>query len=245
MNNKWVLITGGTRGIGLALVEVLLAQWNVVFTGRNIEGVEAVLANHQYNENQHWLKGCQCDGKNQKQVETLSVSLLDSFGAPSAIIHNAGVTHDGLHIYQDAEIWREVMDNNVISIINWNHYLLPPMLEERNGSMILMSSITGLKGNIGQTAYAASKAAMMGMARSLAHEVGRFGIRVNCVAPGLIDSDMTQAMPKEKLKAMRQDIPLRRLGQPQEVAKLIDFLISDNSQYLTGQTIVLDGGLTA
>ncbi|MFY3770632.1 3-oxoacyl-[acyl-carrier-protein] reductase FabG [Providencia manganoxydans] len=245
MDNKWMLITGGTRGIGLALVEELLTHCNVVFTGRNLESIEAILANNQNNESQYWVQGFQCDGKDEKQVEKLSISLLETFGAPSAIIHNAGITHDGLHIHQDAEIWHEVMDNNVISIINWNRYLLPSMLVERNGSMVLISSITALKGNIGQTAYAASKAAAMGIVRSLSHEVGRFGIRINCVAPGLIDSDMTQAIPKEKLKAMRQNIPLRRLGQPQEVAKLVRFLVSEDSQYLTGQTIVLDGGLTA
>ncbi|MEQ4626006.1 SDR family NAD(P)-dependent oxidoreductase [Providencia manganoxydans] len=245
MDNKWMLITGGTRGIGLALVEELLTHCNVVFTGRNLESIEAILANNQNNESQYWVQGFQCDGKDEKQVEKLSISLLETFGAPSAIIHNAGITHDGLHIHQDAEIWHEVMDNNVISIINWNRYLLPSMLVERNGSMVLISSITALKGNIGQTAYAASKAAAMGIVRSLSHEVGRFGIRINCVAPGLIDSDMTQAIPKEKLKVMRQNIPLRRLGQPQEVAKLVRFLVSEDSQYLTGQTIVLDGGLTA
>ncbi|MEY1522432.1 SDR family oxidoreductase [Providencia manganoxydans] len=95
MDNKWMLITGGTRGIGLALVEELLTHCNVVFTGRNLESIEAILANNQNNESQYWVQGFQCDGKDEKQVEKLSISLLETFGAPSAIIHNAGITHDG------------------------------------------------------------------------------------------------------------------------------------------------------
>uniref|UniRef100_A0A0N9NCW1 3-oxoacyl-[acyl-carrier-protein] reductase FabG n=1 Tax=Pectobacterium carotovorum TaxID=554 RepID=A0A0N9NCW1_PECCA len=137
------------------------------------------------------------------------------------------------------------MENNLISIINWNLHLLPAMLLEKYGSIILISSVSGLKGNIGQTAYAASKGAMFGIARSLAHEVGQFGTRVNCVALGLIDGDMIKAIPETKLKAILKKTPLRRLGQPEEVAKTIQFLISENSQYLTGQTITLDSGFSA
>lgn len=245
MADKWILITGGSRGIGQALVVELLSHWNVVFTGRSTEGISNALASVKNTHSDTWVKGYQCDGKDEKQVKKLAQSLLETFGAPAAIIHNAGITRDALHIHQDAEVWRDVMDNNVISIINWNRELLPSMLMARNGSIVLMSSVTGLKGNIGQTAYAASKSAMIGVTRSLAHEIGRFGLRVNCVAPGLIDSDMTNAMPEAKLKAMCKNIPLRRLGQPQEVAKTVKFLIGEDSQYLTGQTIVLDGGLTA
>ncbi|MGG4608412.1 SDR family oxidoreductase [Providencia sp. Me31A] len=245
VNNHWVLVTGGSRGIGQALVSELRLNWNVVFTGRSVEGVESALSTFENIQSKQWVKGFQCDGKEERQVDILSQSLLDNFGAPTAIIHNAGITKDALHIHQDAETWRDVLDNNVVSIINWNRKLLPAMLMTGHGSIVLMSSVTGLKGNIGQTAYAASKAAAIGITRSLAHEVGRFGVRVNCIAPGLIDSDMTQAMPEAKLKAMCQSIPLRRLGQPHEVAKLAEFLIGENSQYLTGQTLVLDGGLTA
>lgn len=245
MANKWVLITGGSRGIGQALVTELRNNWNVVFTGRSADGISNTLSIVENTDSDTWVKGFQCDGKDEKQVGELSQSLLGSFGPPTAIIHNAGIARDALHIHQNAEIWRDVLDNNVISTINWNRELLPSMLMERYGSIVLMSSVTGLKGNIGQTAYAASKAAMMGVARSLAHEVGRFGLRVNCVAPGFIDSDMIRAIPEAKLKSIRQNIPLRRFGQPQEVAKMVDFLIGENSQYLTGQTLVLDGGLTA
>lgn len=245
MSRQWVLVTGGSRGIGQALVTELQNNWNVIFTGRSADGIENMLSTVENIQPNQWVKGFQCDGKDELQVKELAQSLLDMHGAPTAIIHNAGIARDALHIHQNAEIWRDVLDNNVISMINWNRELLPAMLMARYGSIVLMSSVTGLKGNIGQTAYGASKAAMMGVARSLAHEVGRFGLRVNCIAPGFIDSDMTQAIPEAKLKSIRQNIPLRRFGRPQEVAKMAEFLIGENSQYLTGQTIVLDGGLTA
>ncbi|MEX6211127.1 SDR family oxidoreductase [Providencia huaxiensis] len=245
MSTKWILITGGSRGIGQSLVIELHKNWNIVFTGRSEEGLAETLNIVENNPSDLWVKGYACDGKNEQQVQELALMLLESLGTPSAIIHNAGITKDALHIHQDAAIWQDVMDNNLISIINWNRHLVPAMLLDGHGSIVLMSSVTGLKGNIGQTAYAASKAAMFGIARSLAHEVGRFGVRVNCVAPGLIESDMTNAIPDAKLKAILKNIPLRRLGQPDEVAKAVEFLISDNSQYLTGQTLVLDGGFTA
>ena len=245
MSSQWVLVTGGSRGIGQALVTELQHNWNVVFTGRSAEGIANTLSIVEHTQSNQWVKGFQCDGKDEQQVKELAQSLLGSHGAPTAIIHNAGIARDALHIHQNAEIWRDILDNNVISMINWNRELLPAMLMARYGSIVLMSSVTGLKGNIGQTAYAASKAAMMGVARSLAHEVGRFGIRVNCIAPGFIDSDMTRAIPENKLKLIKQSIPLRRFGQPQEVAKMAEFLIGEDSQYITGQTIVLDGGLTA
>ncbi|XP_037959428.1 3-oxoacyl-[acyl-carrier-protein] reductase FabG-like [Teleopsis dalmanni] len=245
MSKKWILITGGSRGIGRSLVTELLSSWNVIFTGRTETGLSDTLAEAAKIDSPFWARGYACDGKNEVQVEELSLSLLEEFGPPTAIIHNAGIARDALHIHQNADVWLDVINTNLVAIINWNRHLVPPMLLEGYGSIVLMSSITGLKGNIGQTAYAASKSAMFGVARSLAHEVGRFGIRVNCVAPGLIESDMTEAIPVEKLKAMKKNIPLRRLGRPEEVAKVVEFLIGENSQYITGQTIILDGGATA
>lgn len=245
MTQKWVLVTGGSRGIGQALVTGLLPQWNVAFTGRSEEGIAHTLELAQAVQSANWVKGYRCDGKDEQCVGKLAQQMLDELGAPAAIVHNAGIARDALHIHQDAEVWREVLDNNLVSMVNWNRLLLPAMMMQGEGSIVMMSSVTAIRGNSGQTAYAASKAAMMGIARSLAREVGRFGLRVNCLAPGLIESDMTQAIPEAKLKAMRQEIPLRRLGLAAEVTGSVAFLIGDNSRYLTGQTLVLDGGLSA
>ena len=245
MAQKWILVTGGSRGIGRALVAGLGQSWNVVFTGRNertIHDTEVELTDEQ---SSHWVQGVACDSNDETQVENLAQDLLAKWGAPEAIIHNAGIARDGLHIHQNAALWREVLETNVISMINWNRVLLPAMLMQKRGSIVLMSSVSALKGNVGQTAYAASKAAMSGIARSLALEVARFGVRVNCLAPGLIRTEMLEEIPPQKLKELRQSIPLRRLGETDDVLQTVAFLIGDGSQYMTGQTLVLDGGLSA
>lgn len=245
MTQKWMLITGGSRGIGQALVTHLLSGWNIVFTGRNEESINQTMLKAQALNAATWVRGFCCDGSNESQVAQLATRLLADFGAPSAIVHNAGMTKDALHIHQTAREWREIMDNNLIAIVNWNHHLLPAMMTQGHGSLVLMSSVSAVMGNAGQTAYAASKAAMMGLTRSLAREIGRFGLRVNCLAPGLIESDMIQAIPEPRLKALRQNIPLRRMGHPQEVAQAVAFLAGEASRYMTGQTLILDGGLSA
>lgn len=244
MMDKWVLITGGSRGIGRALVEELARDWNVVFTCRSTgEASQATIdacANLP-----GWVEAYACDGSDESQVDALAPQLLEKHGAPYAVIHNAGITQDGLHIHQTAQSWQRVIDTNLNAVFYWNRHLIPAMMMNADGALVLMSSVTGIKGNVGQTAYGATKAAMIGLCRSLAPELGRFGLRVNCLAPGIIESDMTEAMPPAKLDAMRKQVPLKRLGTPQEVARVTAFLIGDDSRYMTGQTLVLDGGLTA
>ncbi|AHG19277.1 3-oxoacyl-ACP reductase [Chania multitudinisentens RB-25] len=243
MTKQWVLVTGGSRGIGRALVEELATQWNVVFTCRsnqpqNAEVIEACAGLPG------WVESCICDGCDEEAVNRVAPDLLARFGAPFAVIHNAGITLDGLHIQQTGDNWRQVMDTNLNALFYWNRHLLPAMMAQGEGALVLMSSVSGVKGNIGQTAYAATKAAMIGMGRSLALEVARFGIRVNCLLPGIIESDMTDAIPAEALKALRKQIPLRRLGKAHEVARAAAFMIGKDSCYMTGQTLILDGGLT-
>lgn len=244
MNGKWVLITGGSRGIGRALVEELAREWNVVFTCRSIgEASQAVI--DACAGLPGWVEAYACDGSDEVQVDALAPQLLEKHGAPHAVIHNAGITQDGLHIHQTPETWQRVINTNLNAVFYWNRHLVPPMVMNGDGALVLMSSVTGIKGNVGQTAYGATKAAMIGLCRSLAPELGRFGLRVNCLAPGIIESEMTEAMPPAKLDAMRKQVPLRRLGTPQEVARVTSFLIGNDSRYMTGQTLVLDGGLTA
>lgn len=244
MNRGWVLVTGGSRGIGRALVETLARDWNVVFTCRSI--TDASLATIEACAGlPGWVEAHACDGSDENSVDALAPRLLEKHGAPHAAIHNAGITADGLHIHQTPESWQRIINTNLNAVFYWNRHLLPAMILNREGALVLMSSVTAIKGNVGQTAYGATKAAMTGLCRSLAPELGRFGLRVNCLAPGIIDSEMTAAMPAEKLEAMRKQVPLRRLGTPEEVARVTAFLIGDDSRYMTGQTLVLDGGLTA
>lgn len=245
MAKEWMLITGGSRGIGQALVCELLPQWNIVFTGRNEAGIARTLEQAQRLNAPNWVKGYGCDGSDEARVAQLATSLIEEHGAPAAIVHNAGMTNDALHIHQNAQDWHALLSNNLVAAVNWNRILLPAMMLQGSGSVVFMSSVTAIKGNSGQTAYAASKAAMLGLTRSLAQEVGRFGLRVNALAPGLIEGEMVEAIPEARLKAMRQAIPLRRLGRTQDVAQAVAFLVGEGSRYLTGQTLVLDGGLSA
>ncbi|HEY1845075.1 MAG TPA: SDR family NAD(P)-dependent oxidoreductase [Buttiauxella sp.] len=241
---KWVLVTGGSRGIGREIVAELAQRWNVVFTWRTgqQQSEEVISA---CCELPGWVESVQCDGADINQVRSVTADLLSRHGAPHAVIHNAGITQDGLHLHHDADSWARVIETNLNAVFYFNKHLLPDMMAQRGGAIVLMSSVTAIKGNIGQTAYGASKAAMIGLGRSLALELGRFDIRVNCLLPGLIESDMTRNMPVDALKALRKQIALRRLGTAKEVAQAAGFLIGDDSRYMTGQSLILDGGITA
>ncbi|SFN24513.1 3-oxoacyl-[acyl-carrier protein] reductase [Izhakiella capsodis] len=237
-------MTGGSRGIGRATVLRLAKQWNVVFTWCKDEDAarEVELAGKALPGT---VKGFQCDGCDEQAVIGLATDLLARFGAPYALVHNAGVTLDALHIQQSAANWHKVMDTNLNAVFYWNKLLLEPMMMQGTGSVVMMSSVTGVKGNSGQSAYAASKAAMMGLTRSLSVESGRFGIRVNCLLPGYIDTQIMDSIPKVKLAELRKTIPMKRFGNVDEVASAVAWLVSDESSYMTGQTLILDGGLSA
>lgn len=244
MQDKWILVTGGSRGIGRATVMRLAKDWNVVFTWQNSEK-ESTELEQACAGLPGSVEGHQCDGCDEQAVVALSAKLLARLGAPHAVVHNAGITRDALHIHQTGENWRKVMDTNLNAIFYWNQQLLEPMMFQGGGSVVMMSSVTGIKGNSGQTAYAATKAAMIGVSRTLSIELGRFGVRVNCLLPGYIRTEILDAVPKDVLSGIRKTIPLKRFGQPEEVAAAVSWLVSDDSAYMTGQTLVLDGGLSA
>jgi len=244
MLSQWILVTGGSRGIGRATVLRLAKKYNVVFTwfqgesaAREVELACAELPGK--------VEGYQCDGRDEQGVTRLATNLLTRYAAPHAVVHNAGITLDALHIHQSADNWRNVIDTNLNAIFYFNQLLLEPMMMQGGGSVVMLSSVTGVKGNSGQSAYAASKAAMIGLTRTLSLELGRFGVRVNCLLPGYIDTDMLADMPKEKLASVRKSIPLKRFGTADEVAGAVAWLVGDDSTYMTGQTLILDGGLSA
>lgn len=241
--DKWVLVTGGSRGIGESVVKHLADKYNVVFTWLR-EEEQARALESECAQFAGKVIGFRCDGTCAAQVDTLAANLLSEHGAPFGIIHNAGITRDALHFRQTSKDWHAVINTNLNAIFHWNQALLPAMMTKSEGSIVMMSSVSAIKGNAGQVAYAATKAAMLGMTRSLAKEVARFNLRVNSVLPGLIETEMVQVMAEAEKKILRKGIPMRRFGRKEEVSQVVGFLLSDGSSYITGQSLVVDGGIT-
>jgi 3-oxoacyl-[acyl-carrier protein] reductase len=239
---KWVLVTGGSRGIGRALVEALSADgFRVLFTYRasrdHADDMERTATG--------LVTGEQVDGTDRAAVADYARRTIVRHGPPHALINNAGITRDGALIGNSEEAWSQVVDCNMNAMFYMTKAILPAMIESGGGCVVQISSVTAIRGNAGQANYAATKAAMLGFTRTLAHEVARFGVRVNAVLPGLIETDMTRDIPEPARKSLKAMVPMRRMGQPSEVADCVRFLVSDRASYITGQGIVVDGGLTA
>jgi 3-oxoacyl-[acyl-carrier protein] reductase len=244
-NNKWVLITGGTRGIGRGLVEEFAAHgYDVVFTYQSSEAAAEQLAASASSANAH-VRGYRCDSTDEAAVTEFSHAMLAAHGAPYAIVNNAGITRDVALMRMESEQWKSVIDTNLNSAFYIVRHFVAAMVERGDGVILQMSSISGIKGNPGQTNYCATKAGLIGMTRALALELARFNIRVNAIAPGFIATEMVEQIPEAQQRDIRKGIPLRRLGTVKEVATLCAFLASDNGSYMTGQTFVIDGGMSA
>ncbi len=242
--NKLVVVTGGTRGIGRGVVEQLLdSGYDVVFTYQKSDLIAADITRRSELSNQ-LACGYRCNTGSQSEVEEFAAMVLERHGVPYAVINNVGITRDSLLIHMSPEQWTQVVDANLNSAFFINRCFLPKMMEMKGGSIVHMSSVSGIKGNRGQTNYSATKAALIGFTRALASETARFNVRVNAVAPGLIDTEMVRDMPAFKLKLILKHIPMGRVGRVGEVAGLIEFLISEKASYITGQTFVVDGGVS-
>lgn len=240
----WVLVTGGSRGIGRGIVESLADQYLIVFTYKcNAEKAEDVVADVEAAGGE--AHAFQCDGTDSENIKVFTEQCIARFGPPHAIINNSGITRDALLYSMNDNDWHSVLSANLDSAFLISRAFLPAMMGERHGTILLMSSVTAVKGNPGQVNYAATKAAMIGMAKSMALELARFKIRVNVIAPGLVATEMAKAIPEKARKELQESIPLRRMASVQEVAELVRYLISDHAAYITGQAIVIDGGLSA
>jgi 3-oxoacyl-[acyl-carrier protein] reductase len=237
----WTLVTGGSRGIGKAIVERLGNKGRpVIFTYLQSEAAAADLERHFA---EGLVRGWRCDGRDPVQVRNFSDAVIAKHGAPRAVINNAGITNDALLLNMESHQWHEVIQTNLDSTYNITRTFLPAMIQREQGAIIQISSVSGLRGNVGQTNYSATKAALIGFSRSLALEVARFNLRVNVVAPGLIETELAAGIPEADRRKLIRSIPLRRLGNPNDVATLVEFLISDDASYITGQIFVVDGGL--
>ena len=243
LEGKTALITGAARGIGKAIaVEFAKQGANIAFTDLKIDEVgqqtEAELAAYGVK-----VKAYASNAADYEATHAVVAEVVADFGRIDILVNNAGITKDTLMLRMTEEQWDAVLTVNLKSAFNFIHAVTPVMSRQRGGSIINMSSVVGVSGNAGQCNYSAAKAGLIGLAKSIAKEMGPRGIRANCIAPGFILTDMTAALPEEVREQWAKSIPLRRGGTPEDVAKVALFLASDLSAYVTGQTIHCCGGM--
>lgn len=243
LDNKVVLITGASRGIGKAIAEECVKQGaKVAFTYLSSEE-KARLLEAELSSNGGVAKGFKSDASNFDQAQTLVDQVVEAFGTVDVLVNNAGITRDTLLLRMTEEQWDEVINTNLKSAFNLTKAVQKPMLKARSGSIINMSSVVGVKGNAGQSNYAASKAGLIGFTKSIAAELGSRNIRCNAIAPGFIETEMTEVLDQQVVESWRNSIPLKRGGQPIDVANATVFLASEMSAYITGQTLHVCGGM--
>ncbi len=243
LQGKNALITGGSRGIGEALVRSYAAQGaNVVFTYRSsAESANKIVEDLSTGDQK--IIAIQSDASSYAASEELMKEALESLGTIDVLINNAGITKDNLMLRMSEEQWDQVIEVNLKSVFNLTKQAMKPMLKNRSGSIINISSVVGVFGNAGQANYAASKAGIIGFSKSIAKEVGSRGIRCNVIAPGFIATDMTDALDDATKKSYTDAIPLKRFGEGTDVADACVFLGSDMSTYVTGQVLSVCGGM--
>ena len=243
LTGRTALVTGATRGIGRAVALKLASEGaDIAFTYRSQhEAAESLVA--ELEALGVHAKAYASDAASFEDAHKVADDVKETFGRIDILVNNAGVTKDGLMMRMDEAQWDMVIDNNLKSAFNYIHACTPVMARQRCGSIINMSSVVGVAGNAGQCNYAASKAGIIGLSKSIAKEMGARGIRSNCIAPGFIATDMTASLPEELRKEWEKQIPLRRGGTPEDVANVALFLASDLSSYVTGQVINCCGGM--
>jgi 3-oxoacyl-[acyl-carrier protein] reductase len=243
LTGKTALIIGASRGIGKAIAELFADNGcHIAFTYQHAESQAKELLQELQSKGVKTIY-IQSDASQFDAAHQVVQQVIDSLGKIDILVCNAGVTRDTLLMRMNEQQWDEVIDNNLKSVFNYCHAVTPHMMRQRSGCIIAMSSIVGIDGNPGQVNYSASKAAINGFIKSLAKELGARNIRANAIAPGFIDTDMTQALPQSTRDAIVQTIPLRRCGQAQDVAQVALFLASDMASYITGEVIQVDGGM--
>ena len=243
LEGKVAIITGASRGIGSGIAKVFAEQGaNVAFTYSS--SVESALAlENELNSLGVKAKGYQSNAADFIEAQKLVDDVIAEFGTVDVLINNAGITKDNLLMRMSEEDFDKVIEINLKSVFNMTKAVQKIMLKNRNGSIVNMSSVVGVKGNAGQANYAASKAGMNGFTKSIALELGSRNIRCNAIAPGFIETEMTAKLNEDVVKGWRDAIPLKRGGTPEDVANVCVFLASDMSAYVTGQVINVDGGM--
>lgn len=239
---KVAVVTGGARGIGRAIVEKLVsignnvAIWDIIEDG---EKTAQEITSH-YSTSVRFYK---VDISNYEDVNQTVKKVLDDFKKIHIIVNNAGITRDGLLLRMKPEDWQKVINVNLTGCFNCTKAVLKIMITQRWGRIINISSVVGVTGNFGQSNYAASKAGIIGFTKSIAKEVAKRNITVNAIAPGFIETDMTDSLPEEVKRTYLEKIPISRMGKPSDIAEIVGFLSQEEASYITGQVINVDGGM--
>ncbi|GBH24933.1 3-oxoacyl-ACP reductase FabG [Burkholderia vietnamiensis] len=242
LDKQVAIVTGASRGIGRAIaLELARLGATVIGTATSESGAAAISAG--FAEAGVTGRGAVLNVNDAAAAEALIDATVKEFGALNVLVNNAGITQDQLAMRMKDEDWDAVIDTNLKSVFRLSRAVLRPMMKARGGRIINITSVVGSAGNPGQANYAAAKAGVAGMTRALAREIGSRGITVNCVAPGFIDTDMTKTRPEEQQAALKTQIPLGRLGSPEDIAHAVAFLASPQAGYITGTTLHVNGGM--
>ena len=242
LDGQVTLVTGASRGIGRAIAESLgKAGATVIGTATSESGATAISA---------YFKAAGINGVGKMlnvtdtdSIDTVLKEITTEYGAITVLVNNAGITRDNLMLRMKEEEWSDIMTTNLTSVFRLSKACLKGMMKARHGRIISISSVVGATGNAGQANYAAAKAGVVGFSKSLAQEIGSRGITVNVVAPGFIDTDMTRELPEEQRKNLMSNIPLGKLGEAEDIANAVLFLVSDMGSYISGETLHVNGGM--
>ena len=242
LDGKIVLVTGATRGIGKAIALTMgKAGATVIGTATSEAGASNI--SQMLDDENISGKGIVLDVTDNDQISKLDETIKKDFGSVDILVNNAGITRDNILIRMKEDEWEDIINTNLSSIYKMSKSVLRGMIKKRSGRIISITSVVGAMGNAGQTNYAAAKAGIIGFTKSLAREVGVRGVTVNAIAPGFIETDMTDSLPQDQKEALASQIPMGRLGTVDEVAQTVLFLAGDGGSYITGQTLHVNGGM--
>jgi len=244
LNGKLVLVTGASRGIGQAIAMTLgEAGATIIGTATSEEGADNI--SKIFSESDILGKGMKLNVTDNDQITSVLKAVTDEYGVVDVLINNAGITRDNILVRMKEEEWDDIINTNLSSVYRMSKAVLRGMIKKRSGRIISITSVVGAMGNAGQSNYAAAKAGIMGFTKSLAREVGVRGITVNAIAPGFIETDMTDNLPEDQKAVLVAQIPMARLGNIDEIAQAVLFLAGDSGSYITAQTIHVNGGMYA
>lgn len=242
VEQKVALVTGASRGIGAAIADDLGAKGHIVIGTATTEAGAEKISQRLESKNISG-RGIMLNVTDADSIDTVLKVIIEEFGAPTILVNNAGITKDNILMRMKEDEWMDVVNTNLTSVFRLAKACVRPMTKARWGRIVNISSVVGSMGNGGQSNYSASKAGVEGFSRALAKELGSRSITVNTVAPGFIDTDMTKDLPDANKQTMLTQIPLARLGAPEEIAAVVSFLVSDAAGYITGETIHVNGGM--